>query len=515
VRQVGIVAAIAAVGAGLALAPSAPARAPAVDAALKGADAPAKQLRTTATKTLPGGTVVNRFQQEVGGVPVVGAGSVVIDTVTGSPELLFDNSRSGLDAPGSASVSRGSAIAAASAGVAGERVEGRPSARQVIVGGDGGTLAWEVSVFTRRPADYLIRVDATSGEVISTINQIREATAQAQLFVPNPVVANGGYGGLKDHKDENSTKLTNLREPVTLENITDGQTCLKGDWARVKKSPKEKKVCSNALDWSHVTRANNRFEALMAYFHIDETQRYIQTLGLDESVNAESQNVIVNSFKDDNSFYSPSRDRIETGTGGVDDAEDADVIVHEYGHAVQDAQNPTAFAGGNQPGAQGEGFGDYLAAAYSTEVSVSGDPEWTACIMEWDATSYDDNLEPGICLRRADIIESRSEQQAFCDTFGPANEIHCIGEVWASALLELRNLLGDDGLGDSIMDKVVLVSHELLPPGPSFNQASTALLEADEDLYPAGTPGDGQGAHCAEIAAETSARGLLLVNPCA
>lgn len=510
-RQVGIVAAIAAVGAGLALAPSAPARAPAVDAALKRADAPAKQLRTTATKTLPGGTVVSRFQQEVGGVPVVGAGSVVIDPVTGSPELLFDNSRSGLDAPGSASVSRGSAIAAASAGVAGERVEGRPGARQVIVGGDGGTLAWEVSVFTRRPADYLIRVDATSGEVISTINQIREATAQAQLFVPNPVVANGGYGGLKDHKDENSTKLTNLREPVTLENITDGQTCLKGDWARVKKSPKEKKVCSNALDWSHVTRANNRFEALMAYFHIDETQQYIQTLGLNP-INAESQKVIVNSFKDDNSFYAPSRDVIETGTGGVDDGEDTDVIVHEYGHAVQDAQNHAAFSSGKDAGAQGEGFGDYLSQAYSTE-TVGFDSEWSHCVMEWDATSYDDTSTPppGICLRRTDNDNTYAEQVDECGR----TEVHCIGEVWASALSDLRGALGPDGSSRSIMDRVVLASHELLPPGPSFNQASTALLEADEDLYPAGTPGDGQGAHCAEIAAETSARGLLLVNPCA
>ncbi len=506
-------AAIAAVGAGLALAPSAPARAPAVGAALKDADAPARQLRTTATKTLPGGTVVNRFRQEVGGVPVVGAGSVVIDPVAGPPELLFDNSRGALDAPGSASVSRGSAIAAALAQVAGERIEGRPGARQVIAGGDGGTLAWEVSVLTGRPADYLIRVDATSGEVISKINQIRRATAQAQLFVPNAVVANNGYGGLNDNKDENSDKLTNLRQPVTLENITDGQTCLKGAWARVKQSPEEKRVCSDALDWSKVKRANNRFEALMAYFHIDETQQYIQSLGL-APINAESQNVAVNSFNDDNSFYSPGQDKIETGTGGVDDAEDADVVVHEYGHAIQHAQNHPAFAGStgfDDAGAQGEGFGDYISQVYSTE-TVGFDNEWSHCVMEWDATSYDSDTpsSPGICLRRTDNPNTYSEQVVECH----GTEIHCIGEVWASALSDLRVALGDDGSSRSIMDRVVLDSHELLPSDPSFDQASTALLEADEDLHPAGTPADGEGAHCTEIAAEMSARELLSSNPC-
>ncbi|MEO8092254.1 MAG: M36 family metallopeptidase [bacterium] len=475
-----------------------------MDAALRGADAPARQLRPTATKTLPGGTVVHRFRQEVGGVRVVAGGSVVIDTPAGAPQLLFDNSRGGLDAPGPTSVSRGSAIAAALAGVAGEQVEGRPSARQVVVGGDGGTLAWEVSVFTRRPADYLIRVDATSGEVISTVNQIRQATAQARLFVPNPVVANDGYGGLKDHKDENSNKLTHLREPVTLDNLKNGQTCLKGDWVNVKRSSKAKKVCKGSLDWSKVKRHNNRFEALMAYFHIDEAQQYMQTLDLGEPINAESQDVVVNSFSDDNSFYAPGRDRIETGTGGVDDGEDAEVIVHEYGHAVQFAQNHPAFSGGtsfDDAGAQGEGFGDYLSQAYSTE-AVGFDNKWSHCVMEWDATSYDDasTPPPGICLRRTDNDNTLTEQEAECgDT-----EIHCIGEVWASALSDLRMELDVDGFDLSIMDRVVLTSHELLTPGPDFQQASEALIFADEDLYDAGD-------HCTEIRAELVARELL--NP--
>ena len=119
----------------------------------------------------------------------------------------------------------------------------------------------------------------------------------------------------------------------------------------------------------------------------------------------------------------------------------------------------------------GEGFGDYLAAAYSTEMS-GFDNEWTPCIMEWDATSYDDNSSdpPGICLRRGDDPDSRPDQIDECD--GGSANIHCIGQVWSSALLDLRALLGDDGSGRSIVDRIVLDSHFALPSNATFEEAA-------------------------------------------
>ena len=302
----------------------------------------------------------------------------------------------------------------------------------------------------RRPADWVVRVDAVTGSVIERFNQIRQATGTAKLFVPNAVVANDGYGGLRDRKDHNYTALTKLREPVTLANLDDGQDCLKGDWVNVKRGAKHKKVCKSSLDWSKVKRQRNVFEALMAYFHIDETQQYIQSLDLGLGINAEPQNVVADSFTDDNSFYQPSSDRIELGTGGVDDGEDADVIVHEYGHSVQDAQNPNAFAGVGDSGAMGEGFGDYLAQAYSSE-AVGFDAEWSRCVMEWDATSYDDSstAPPGICLRRTDNDAGLLDSEAIAC----GGEVHCVGEFWGSALFELRQELGNDGSSRSIMDR--------------------------------------------------------------
>jgi Fungalysin metallopeptidase (M36) len=489
----------AVVAAAMIIAPAASARSP----ALKDAEAPVGQLERSDANRLPGGAVAARYDQEVAGVPVVNAGIVVLEGPGTRAELVADKSVAGLEAPGAPTVPRRAAAAAALDAI-GSPAGGDTVARLVIDAAAGNQLAWEVTHSDADPiSDWLVTVSAATGEVIARNDLLRQETADARLFVPNPVVSANGYKGFKDRGDRDSKNLTNERIAVTMQDLADGQSCLKGRWAAVKLGAKGKRVCKDSLDWSNVRRAGNRFEALMAYHHITETQHYIQSLGLTEGVNDERQNVIANSIPDDNSFYLPSRDEIQLGTGGVDDGEDADVIVHEYGHAVQDAQAPGAFrAGGNAAGAMGEGFGDYLAAAYSTEVA-GPDDEWTPCIMEWDATSYDDESAPpdGICLRRADDDDDRLSQLAEC---GTPSDIHCMGQVWSSALLDLRTELGDDVGGDNIADKLSLAAHFLLPNNPTYEDAVAAILGADDAIY--------TGGHCTELADEFQDRGYGTFN---
>src|SRR6185295_11756861 len=104
----------------------------------------------------------------------------------------------------------------------------------------------------------------------------------------------------------------------------------------------------------------------------------------------------VNRLKADNSFYSPQSQDITYGLGGVDDAEDAEVILHEYGHSIQDDQVP-GFGSSAEAGAMGEGFGDYLAGTMGAQQSGGFQD---ACVAEWDATSYSATSPP--CLRRLD-----------------------------------------------------------------------------------------------------------------
>ena len=113
----------------------------------------------------------------------------------------------------------------------------------------------------------------------------------------------------------------------------------------------------------------------MGYYWITQAQRYIQSLGF-KNVNNRQQLLRINQYGGDNSFYrnGTSKLTITLGKGGVDDAEDAEVIVHEYGHSVQDDQVPN-FGSSPDAGAIGEAFGDYLAVTvtqpYTPTVAVA------------------------------------------------------------------------------------------------------------------------------------------------
>ena len=65
----------------------------------------------------------------------------------------------------------------------------------------------------------------------------------------------------------------------------------------------------------------------------------IQSLGFTDA-NNRSIPVDVHYYTADNSFYSDADHALHFGDGGVDDAEDADVVLHEYGHSIQDNQVP-------------------------------------------------------------------------------------------------------------------------------------------------------------------------------
>ena len=106
----------------------------------------------------------------------------------------------------------------------------------------------------------------------------------------------------------------------------------------------------------------------------------------------------IDQFGGDNSFFRDDKANITFGKGGVDDAEDAEVIVHEYGHSVQDGQVP-GFGTTLESGAIGEAFGDYLAVAVTSW--KTGVPTLTAeaCVADWDSSSY---TSAPHCLRRLD-----------------------------------------------------------------------------------------------------------------
>ncbi len=256
--------------------------------------------------------------------------------------------------------------------------------------------------------------------------------ALALVFNPNPVVTSGDLT-LTDQKDADYPALNNQRVPVQLSNL-DGSGYLCGAWACV-----VSETGSRAFETDgtyYYTRHDDRFEQVMTYYWVTQAQLYLQSLGFGgagpyRGINDDSQAVRINQWGVDNSFATDApKDEMRFGKGGVDDAEDAEVILHEYGHQIHFSQSPT-FYSTTQAGAIGEGFGDYWAATVS-EV-VGGPQADPACIADWDSISY--TAGPVHCLRRLD-----ANLVYPTDLDG---RVHHDGKIWSQALWAIRTALGD------------------------------------------------------------------------
>jgi Zn-dependent metalloprotease len=333
-----------------------------------------------------------------------------------------------------------------------------PSTRLVIYAETGTPmLAWEVIVYTPGPTWQLF-VHAQRGNVLAPARDLnRYATGTGQVFLVNAVVATHD-DSLRDNKDAASAVPSSAYRTVSLLGLA-GTGFLDGSYAS---SSASKRRVSSANQTFVFDRSNDGFSETMGYYFLDYAQRYIQSLGF-SAVNNRQQVFSVDRYKKDNSFYQSSTKTITYGTGGVDDAEDAEVIWHEYGHSIQDNQVP-GFGTSLEAGSIGEGFGDYWAGSVGAQLSGGFQD---LCIADWDATSYSSTNPP--CLRRLDSTKHYPESIV--------GEVHDDGEIWSAALWQIRG-----AISAAKADTVILQHHFLLTADTSFNQAANALVTAAINL---------------------------------
>ena len=398
------------------------------------------------------------FEQRYRGVPVYGAqaavhfnraGEVVAVNNTYQPEIALESVEPQLSSL--------SAFTRANAALGRNRLSQFSANLVVYSFNDSFLLAWQVIIPTDART-WEMFVDAQSGELLGEPRDTnRYVNGAGQVFVVNAIVATHD-NSLRDNDDAASAVPAQAYSIVTLQGLV-GNGFLDGPFAS---SSKTKKRAFNAANNFIFDRSDDGFSETMGYYYLDYAQRYIQTLGF-TGVNNRQQVFSVNRYKQDNSFYSTNSKEITLGLGGVDDAEDADVIVHEYGHSIQDNQVP-GFGSSLEAGSMGEGFGDYWAG--SVGAKFSGGFQDT-CLAEWDATSYSFSNPP--CLRRLDGTKHYPENVV--------GEVHDDGEIWSAALWQIR-----EAIGAANADKAILTAHFLLTPGASFNQGANALVTAAINL---------------------------------
>jgi hypothetical protein len=318
------------------------------------------------------------------------------------------------------------------------------------------TTALTIAACTALALSMAAPADATKGGSGST-------TGSGSVFMVNPVQSSGNQN-LTDQNDSDAAVPASAYATVQLRNL-DGSGYLRGSWVNVQSSTGT--PAYSTTNQFFYTRHQDQFEQVMAYFWVNQAQEYLQSLGFGTSLPGivqESFPVKIDQYGGDNSYQTDKPFRIRLGKGGVDDAEDAEVIVHEYGHAVHQSQVP-GFGSSEEAGSIGEAWGDYFAVS----VGLAADQQYgwphqaeDACPMDWDSTSY--TAAPH-CIRRFDLNLTIADK---------SGEVHHDGQIWSQALWEIRKGYQAMGKSTATWDRTLIQSQFSYAPDTSFSAAAKA-----------------------------------------
>lgn len=428
---------------------------------------------------VPGGSHV-RFHQKYNGIPVYGADVVVSVNTRNEITMVINNARESVEAPVTPSFDGTRALAIAREHLkTSDRASGQADAAALVIFADQQNafhLAYRVTMSREVPAgDWEVLVDAETGSILQSIdlfvdyqeNELVDGSGFAYLTDPLSA-ARQKYGapGFSDNNDQDSDSLSTYRSLVKLDSITfsAGAFSLRGPFCTIVdiEAPYDSAVVSSTPDGFRFNRSQPGFEAVNAYYHVSQAYKRLRELGF-ASARLQKIRIDPRGFQgQDNSHYSPTGNWIAFGTGGVDDAEDADVIWHEYAHAIQYSFSPNW--GGGESAALGEGYSDYWAASHARSVN-----QWTpaddqyAWVYKWDGHN------PYWSGRRLDDARTYPFESP---------SPHIAGQVWSSALMGIWKDLGRD-----VTDRLALKSLYYLGYGATAVDAANAVIQADRDLY--------------------------------
>ena len=326
------------------------------------------------------------------------------------------------------------------------------------------------------------------------------------VFDPDPLTSAGRpyEAPFTDADDADVPELNAQRKEVPLRDITrgrDGLYRLEGPYVQITGEsgiggtayapPAERRP-----DAFRYGRADDGFEAVMAYYHIDASQRHVQALGLDRAIQEAPIRVNPHGLGDDDqSRFYPAQNALAFGTGGIDDAEDADVIWHEYGHALLEGSAP-GLLGTTEGQALHEGWADYWAASYARSLVEAGlvpEGDWRQ-LFPWDGPR-----RPRRDGEDGNIWQGRTLDHAGRYPDDLTGNIYTDGVLWATTLMEVY-----DDVGRETTDRLSLHSHAYLSHPVTMQDAAEALLQADEDLH--------GGAHLGVLLERLGARGFIDVG---
>jgi hypothetical protein len=313
-----------------------------------------------------------------------------------------------------------------------------------------------------------------------------DSIVSAMVYLPNPIVAaNATYGdkGFVDNNDQNSLELTNARSrvrvPLVFDNgkfkLTNGLITLKNLHDPV----------GNPIEptdtFLNYTRDQSGFEDINVFYHLNNYSEYLRKIGF--STMLDSLYVDAHgSNGDDNSFFDPQKYpyEVEYGVGGVDDGEDGQVVIHEFGHSLSVIASPNTTQG-SQRLAMEEGQADYVCMSYSRSLSKNKRNEvfsWDGHNEYWDGFKTNTN---GLYKNLSGIKDVDRE-------------------LWSTALMCIN-----DKFRRTKSDSLILTSYFLQASQGTMPQMARVILKIDSMLF--------QGKDVANIWQCFTDRGILDTVP--
>ena len=310
------------------------------------------------------------------------------------------------------------------------------------------------------------------------------------VFDPDPIThARTTYGstGFLDNNDADSDSLTFHRELRTLFDISfeGGVYILKGPWAEIRdfESPYTGLHTNPTSDFLF-TRSDDNFEAVNTYFHIDNSMRWVNnSLGFTLTPYQYVGGVRFDPHGlsgADNSHYITATGSIAYGDGGVDDAEDLGVVLHELGHGIHDW---ITNGGLSQVEGLSEGSCDYWCTSYIRNTGY-----WTPAYPAYNWVFIWDGHNPFWAGRITNYTAHYPE--------GLVGQVHTDGQMWSSSLMSIYDMIGKIPTDKNFLEALSMTN------GSSGQvDAANAFIAADQLLY--------SGSHLAQIIPVFVARGYI------
>lgn len=353
-------------------------------------------------------------------------------------------------------------------GIDESKVEKASSELVILPCGCEQNLVWRVIVSKKGLVDktWLVYVDAKKkGWVLYKKKLQSSATGTGTVYMENPIT-------------------TPSLSTVTLNNLADGSFLLEGVYGK----PYNAECIYSEYDTSNLLRfstasssernysytvGDNKLGEVMSYYHVNTMHDALKSIGFN-SLDAQIP-IFVNaqdpddpSIGYDNAFYTrdtsfPSTGYMLFGCGNELNnlGLDADVITHEYGHAILDYIEPELYevVEHNYSGAIHESTGDVMASYFGGNETIG----------EWGLTSKDKSQD---YTRNMDNTRTYPDDVVLPD-YG-YSEVHYTGEILNGVYWDIQKTLGSD-----TAFRIFSSAISLLPNDANFFDMRDAWVTAD------------------------------------